>query len=101
MRTTMLILLLSLFTIGAFAQKRSDLKGPAYKNYKPGQHISEPTLVYTVTNKKELKGPAYKNKKPWQDKSDKKYVAITYGSDRSKLKGPAYKNYKPWRKNNN
>ena len=35
MRTTMLILLLSLFTIGAFAQKRSDLKGPAYKNYKP------------------------------------------------------------------
>jgi hypothetical protein len=101
MRNTILTLLIVLLSISAFAQKRSDFKGPEYKNYKPWLHKSEPTTVYTVTKKTKLTGPAYKNQKAWQNKSEKKYVPIVFGSDRSELKGPEYKNYKPWRKNNN
>ncbi|WP_166959914.1 hypothetical protein [Yeosuana marina] len=101
MKNTTLILLLFLFSIGAYAQKRSDFKGPAYKNYKPWLHKTEPITVYTVIKKTKLTGPAYKNQKPWQNTSEKKYVPIVFGSERSKLKGPEYKNYKPWRKNNN
>lgn len=87
-----------LVSLSAFSQKRSDFKGPEYKNYKPWLHKSEPTIVYSVSKKTKLTGPAYKNQKPWQNTSEKKYTAITFGSERSKLTGPAYKNYKPWLK---
>lgn len=99
MRNTILTLSIVLLSVGAFAQKRSDFKGPAYKNYKPWLHESEPTLIYTKTSETKLTGPAYKNKKHWQNKSENKYAPITFGSERAKLRGPAYKNYKPWRKN--
>ncbi|WP_298492634.1 hypothetical protein [uncultured Algibacter sp.] len=100
MRNTILTLLVVLLSVSLYAQKRSDFKGPEYKNYKPWLHKSEPTLVYTVETKTKLTGPEHKNQKPWKNKANKDYVAIVYGSDRSKLKGPAYKNYKPWLKDN-
>lgn len=91
-------------SVGAFAQektevKKSDLKGPAYKNYKPWKHKTVPTVVYTLEREEKLTGPAYKNYKPWKDQAKKEKVAIKVGdSERQKLTGPAYKNYKPWRK---
>ncbi|XCF06487.1 hypothetical protein ABI125_01195 [Tamlana crocina] len=83
----------------AFAQKRSDLTGPAYKNYKHGKQKSEPVTIYSVAKEEKLTGPAYKNKKHNTDASDKTYTAVVFGSDKSDLKGPEYKNYKPWRDN--
>ncbi|WP_203258832.1 hypothetical protein [Hyunsoonleella ulvae] len=103
MKKVALILGLLLVSFGAFAQKdktitkRSDLKGPAYKNYKPWKYTTAVTPVYTV-KKKALTGPAYKNYKRWTDTSKVEYVAIQVGNNkRQKLTGPAYKNYKPWR----
>lgn len=99
MKKIIFTLAFALISVGVFAQqKRSDLKGPAYKNYKPWLHKSEPVVIYAEVSKTKLTGPAYKNQKPWKDTSDKVYVPIVYGSERSKLKGPAYKNYKPWKK---
>ncbi|TBN06431.1 hypothetical protein EYD45_00675 [Hyunsoonleella flava] len=99
------LILGSLFiSLGAFAQedkivKRSDLKGPAYKNYKPWKHKTIPTVVYTVERAEKVTGPAYKNYKPWRDDSKKELAVVEIGkSERQKLKGPAYKNYKPWKK---
>ena len=84
----------------AFAQKRSDLTGPAYKNYKPWQNDSKPAPVYSVAKKEQLQGPAFKNQKVWEKKPSKaNYTAVNFGSERSNLQGPAYKNFKPWRKN--
>lgn len=99
MRNIILATFVALLSISAFSQKRSDLTGPAYKNYKSWLHKSEPKIVYTVVKTEKLTGPAYKNKKPWQDKTKSTFVAIEFGSERSKLRGPAYKNYKPWKKN--
>lgn len=104
MKKVALILGFILVSFGASAQeksdvKRSDLKGPAYKNYKPWKHKTVPTVVYSVNNKESLKGPAYKNYKPWKDTSKAEAsVVITSGHERQKLRGPAYKNYKPWKK---
>lgn len=99
MKNISLILLIMFASFSVFAQKRSDYKGPAYKNYKPWLHKSEPTLVFSVSKQEKLTGPAYKNQKPWQNKSQNTYTPIVFGSERSKIKGSAYKNYKPWRKN--
>jgi hypothetical protein len=89
-------------SFGAFAQKRSDLQGPAYKNYKPWKHKTVATEVYAIDRKKSLTGPAYKNYKPWRDPSKTEAVIIkTSGHERQKLTGPAYKNYKPWKKKKN
>ena len=92
-----------LVAFGAFAQKeytkRSDLQGPAYKNYKPWKHTLEPTKVYTVKKDEKLTGPAYKNYKPFTKASKKEYVAIKVGAyERQHLTGPAYKNYVPRKK---
>ncbi len=86
----------------AFAQKRSDLTGPAYKNYKPWKNESKPTQIYSVAKSEKLTGPAFKNKKAWKKStSDATYTAVNFGSERTNLTGPAYKNYKPWRKSDN
>lgn len=95
-----ILALIFVASTSAFAQKRSDLSGPAYKNYKPGKQKSEPVPVYTVTKEEKLTGPAYKNRKPWESTSDKTYIKVAFGSERSKLTGPAHKNYKPWRDSN-
>jgi hypothetical protein len=99
MKKVAFILGFLLVSFGAFAQKRSDLQGPAYKNYKPWKHKTVPTVLYTDNNKKSLTGPAYKNYKPWRDDSKTERVKVnTSGTERQKLTGPAYKNYKPWKK---
>lgn len=97
-----LILGFAMLSIGVSAQelttvKRSDLQGPAYKNYKPWKHKNVSTVLYVDTSKKGLTGPAYKNFKPWESTSNKNAVVVnTSGHERQKLTGPAYKNYKPW-----
>jgi hypothetical protein len=102
MKKVALILGVLLVSFGALAQeksdlKRSDLKGPAYKNYKPWKHETTPVKIYSLNKKKSLSGPAYKNYKPWRDNSKSEAVVVNTGSERQKLTGPAYKNYKPWR----
>ncbi|WP_418262363.1 hypothetical protein [Flavobacterium faecale] len=107
MKTIVMILGVLLISFSAFAQaetsvKQSDLKGPAYKNYKSWTHKAVPTKVYTNNNKKELKGPAYKNYQVARDNSNKDLVLVsTVGNERQNLTGPAYKNYGPWVKTAN
>ncbi len=104
MKKVALILGFLVVSSSAFAQektdlKRSDLQGPAYKNYKPWQHKTIPTAIYSTNKKKSLTGPAYKNYKPWRNTSEVEAVAVnTSGNERQKLMGPAYKNFKPWKK---
>lgn len=101
MKNFALILLVGLFSYSGLAQetnniRRSNLSGPAYKNYKPGKQNLVPVTIYIKKTKKALSGPAYKNYKPWRDTSITEYAIVrTNDSKRQKLKGPAYKNYKP------
>ena len=98
MKKTALLLAILFITVTAFAQKRSDLKGPQYKNYKPWQHDTKVEPVYTSNKKVALTGPAYKNYKPWKKTEEKNvdYQQVVSNNKRAKLTGPAYKNYKPW-----
>lgn len=104
MKKVAFILGFLIVSFGSFAQekknvKRSDLRGPAYKNYKPGKHKTIAPAIYSVNRKKSLRGPAFKNYKPWRDTTKVETVLInTGGTERQKLRGPAYKNYKPWKK---
>ena len=103
MKNLALILAFVFVSFSAFAQKKSDLKGPAYKNYKPGMHITEVTNIYVSSNKASLKSLEYKNYKPRQYDSEKtnKLTAITSNHKKSKLRSYEYKNYKPWRNKSN
>jgi hypothetical protein len=89
----------------AFAQegkntKRSDLKGPAYKNYQVWMDKSEPLKIYSQNTKESLEGPAYKNQQPSKATPKENLVEVKMGgSERQKLTGPDYKNYGPWTKN--
>jgi hypothetical protein len=89
----------------AFAQeannvKRSDLKGPAYKNYQVWMDKSEPLKIYSQIDKISLEGPAYKNQQFVKDTPKENLVEVKVGgSERQKLTGPDYKNYGPWSKN--
>ncbi len=104
MKNIALILGVLLISFSAFAQeknnmKQSDLKGPAYKNYKHWMHKATPTKIYSENNKKSLQGPAYKNQQAWKETENKELVEVQIGgSERQKLTGPAYKNYGPWNK---
>ena len=104
MKKAILILGFLVISLSAFAQaetnvKQSDLKGPAYKNYKYWMHKTEPTIVYSDNSKKDLTGPAYKNYLPSSDASKQELVAVnTSGSEKQKLTGPAYKNHGAWSK---
>jgi hypothetical protein len=106
MKNIVLILGLLMVSISGLAQeennvKQSDLKGPAYKNFKSWMHKAVPTKIYSENNKKTLQGPAYKNAQPWRDTSKKDLVLVqTTGSERQKLTGPAYKNHGPWSRKN-
>jgi hypothetical protein len=100
MKNLALILAFAFISFGAFAQKRNDLKGPAFKNYKPGKNITEATNIYVSNNKASLNSLEYKNYKPWQDDNSEKaskLTAITSNEKKSKLRSYEYKNYKPWR----
>ena len=64
MKNTAMILGILLISFCATAQeksnvKQSDLKGPAYKNYKSWMHKTVPTEIYSEYNKTALQGPAY------------------------------------------
>ena len=80
-------------------QKQSDLKGPAFKNYKVWMDNSEPIKVYSENNKKSLVGPAYKNQQAWTNTPKENLAVVkTAGNERQKLTGPAFKNFGPWSK---
>jgi hypothetical protein len=80
-------------------QKQSDLKGPAFKNYKVWMDQSEPIKVYSENNKKSLVGPAYKNQQAWTTIPKENLAVVkTAGNERQKLTGPAFKNFGPWSK---
>jgi hypothetical protein len=104
MKNVALILGVLLISFSAFAQeesnvKQSDLKGPAYKNYKSWMHKAEPTKVYSENNKISLQGPAYKNQQTRKKTTKQELVLVQIGgSERQKLTGPAYKNYEAWGK---
>lgn len=103
MKKIALILGFLVISLNAFAQeqtnmKQSDLKGPAYKNYKHWMHKATPTKIYSESNKVALQGPAYKNQQALKNTEKGNLVAVKIGgSERQKLTGPAYKNYQPWR----
>ena len=105
MKKAALILGFLVISFSAFAQvennvKRSDLKGPAYKNYKVWMDKSESTKIYSEANKESLQGPAYKNYQVSRDTTKKDLVLVSIGgNERQKLTGPAYKNYGPWSRN--
>ena len=102
MKTIALILGFLVVSFSAAAQeksnvKQSDLKGPAFKNYKHWMHKTAPIKIYSENNKTSLQGPAYKNAKPFSNTSKENLVEVkTTGSERQKLTGPAYKNHGPW-----
>jgi hypothetical protein len=105
MKNIVLILGVLLISFSAFAQeeptklKQSDLKGPAFKNYKFWEHETVPTKIYAENNKKSLQGPAYKNEQPVRNAPKEDLVEVKIGgSERQKLTGPAYKNHGPWSK---
>lgn len=104
MKNIAFILGVLLISFSAVAQqennvKQSDLKGPAYKNYKHWMHKTEAVKVYSENNKKSLQGPAYKNQKLGNNNVEKDLVEVKIGgSESQKLTGPAYKNHGPWSK---
>jgi hypothetical protein len=105
MKKVAFILVVLAISCSAFAQegksvKRSDLKGPAYKNYQVWMDESEPLKIYSQIDKQSLQGPAYKNQQPSKETPKENLVQVQIGgSERQKLKGPEYKNYGPWSKN--
>ncbi|MFB9108456.1 hypothetical protein [Flavobacterium gyeonganense] len=105
MKNIALILGVLFISFGAFAQekpnvKQSDLKGPAFKNYKVWEHETVPTKIYAENNKTSLQGPAYKNDQPVRETPKENLAEVKIGnSERQKLTGPAYKNFGPWSKN--
>ena len=102
MKTLALILGFLVVSFSAVAQeksnvKQSDLKGPAFKNYKHWMHKTDPIKVYSENKITSLQRPAYKNAKPFSNTSKENLVEVkTTGSERQKLTGPAYKNHGPW-----
>lgn len=77
--------------------KRSDLKGPAYKNYQVWMDKSESLKIYSQINKESIEGPAYKNQQAIVTTPKENLALVkTGGDERQKLTGPDYKNYGPW-----
>ncbi|MWB94196.1 hypothetical protein GON26_07465 [Flavobacterium sp. GA093] len=105
MKNIVLVLGVLLFSFGAFAQeekpnvKQSDLKGPAFKNYKHWEHETVAVKIYSEENKTALQGPAFKNQQPVVTPKENLVQVKIGGSEKQKLTGPAYKNYGPWSKN--
>ncbi|MEL0455304.1 hypothetical protein WJN01_03605 [Flavobacteriaceae bacterium SZ-1-7] len=98
MKNLALILAVAFFTsISSFGQERSELTGPAYKNYKPWKNKTKTKNMYTSNSKESLTGPEYKNHKPWAKTSEAEYTQVASNNERANLTGPEYKNYKPWK----
>lgn len=104
MKKVILILGFLVISFSAVAQvetnvKQSDLKGPAFKNYKVWMDKSESIKLYSENNKKTLNGPEYKNYQVWKDTLKQDLVLVnTSGGEKQRLTGPAFKNYGPWSK---
>jgi hypothetical protein len=105
MKKLTLILGVLIISSSAFAQKsnnvkRSDLKGPAYKNYQVWMDKSERLKIFSQIEKVSLEGPAYKNQQFIKGTPKENLVEVKIGgNERKKLTGPDYKNYGPWSKN--
>lgn len=98
MKKALIVLGLFAMSFGAMAQeknevKQSDLKGPAYKNFKHWMHKAVPTTLQSAATVETLQGPAYKNRKPGATSNTEQALVITSGAEHQKLKGPAYKNF--------
>jgi len=79
----------------SYAQDKSDLKGPAAKNYKPWQNNEKAKKMYTLEASSKVQGPSAKNKKSWDSKSIN-YQEITLVANKPKVTGPKAKNAKAW-----
>jgi hypothetical protein len=91
-------LILSFFVATtSIAQSRTQLKGPAAKNYKPWQDNSKTSKTY-LTHSVEIKqGPEAKNAKVWSKKNkSEEAIVINMTSKPQNLKGPEAKNRTPW-----
>ncbi|MBD0836712.1 hypothetical protein [Aestuariibaculum suncheonense] len=98
MKNLYFLLAFAFVSFTAFSQDKGDLKGPAYKNYKPGQNRTETVKVYTSDSKTDLKGPEYKNYKPGKNTEETTYTKVVSNNNKANLTGPGYKNYKPSKK---
>ncbi|WP_282122560.1 hypothetical protein [Algibacter mikhailovii] len=97
MRKLAVLLAFTFITITAFGQKRSDLQGPKYKNYKSWQDKTKVEPAFSSNSKKGLTGPEYKNYKSWKNsKEEIEYQQVVSVNKRANLTGPKYKNFKPW-----
>ncbi|TXD53961.1 MULTISPECIES: hypothetical protein [unclassified Polaribacter] len=94
MKNLILVFAFIFITTAAFAQKRNDLQGPEFKNYKPWMHKIEAIVIYTNTTKNKLIGSEFKNYKIWENKKEDTELVTIVKSKRSKLTGPKYKNFK-------
>jgi hypothetical protein len=94
MKNIILVFAFIFIATSAFAQKRNDLQGPEFKNYKPWIHTAEATVIYTNTTKNKLSSPEFKNHKIWENKKEDSELVTIVASKRSKLKGLKYKNFK-------
>ncbi|MDN3686586.1 hypothetical protein [Cyclobacterium jeungdonense] len=94
-----IIIAIAFMTVASFsyAQDKSDLKGPAAKNYKPWmkKDKADPKKVYTLSETEKLQGPAAKNKKSWKS-DDKNFKEVKLVSTKPRVTGPKAKNAKPW-----
>ncbi len=91
-------LILSFFVATtSIAQSRTQLKGPAAKNYKPWKDNDKTSKTYVTQSVEVKQGPEAKNAKIWSDKNkNEEAIAINMNAQPNSLKGPEAKNRKPW-----
>ncbi|UXP31653.1 hypothetical protein N6H18_14990 [Reichenbachiella agarivorans] len=98
MKTLIIAFALTLVASFSFAQTRTDLKGPAAKNYKPwkDKNQTEQAIAMKSEDATRVQGPAAKNQKVWDKENQAEYTEVAVVSGQNDLKGPAAKNYKVW-----
>lgn len=94
MKNLTLIVVFIFISAATFAQKRNDLTGPAFKNFKPWMQKATPTLVFKNDTKKSLTSPDYKNHKEWGTKKENLELITLEPSKKVGLTGPRFKNFK-------
>lgn len=96
-KTLITTTLITVIAVMVNAQTRTELKGPAAKNYKVWEDTSAPTPVYFSADAK-LAGPEAKNVAVWQQDNENKILVVS--KKREKMLGPEAKNFKPWENRN-
>ncbi len=94
MKYLIICTVLTLCCLVSFGQNKSDLKGPAAKNYKPWQDKSIGSPLVTQGEVNKFSGPEAKNVKVWE-KSNKNMIAVKAVAN--KPKGYKAKNSKVWK----